>query len=56
MGRRAGAGVVVGVLGGSGSLETLSSAADWVIDSIVELEDLLGSDSARPVRERSPRR
>jgi phosphoglycolate phosphatase len=41
MGRSGAAGVVVGVLSGSGSLETLSAAADWVIDGIVELEDLL---------------
>jgi len=41
MGRSGGAGVVVGVLSGSGSLETLSAAADWVIDGIAELEDLL---------------
>jgi phosphoglycolate phosphatase len=41
MGRSGAAGVVVGVLSGSGSLETLSAAADWVIDGIVELEHLL---------------
>ncbi len=41
MGRRAGAGCLVGVLTGSGSLETLSAAADWVIDGIAELEALL---------------
>ena len=55
MGRRGGAGVVVGVLGGSGSLETLSTTADWVIDDIAELEDLLDADPARRIRERSPR-
>jgi len=43
MGRRAGAGCLVGVLTGSGSLDTLSTAADWVIDSIAELEDLLSA-------------
>jgi phosphoglycolate phosphatase len=43
MGRSGGAGVVVGVLSGSSGLETLSSAADWVIDSIAELEDLLSA-------------
>ncbi len=48
MGRRAGAGMVVGVLSGSGTLETLSSAADWVIDSIAELEALL--DSAHDIQ------
>jgi phosphoglycolate phosphatase len=52
MGRRAGAGWLVGVLGGSAGLATLSAAADWVIDGVAELEDLLGP--AGPVRERSP--
>jgi phosphoglycolate phosphatase len=43
MGRRAGAGCLVGVLTGSRSPETLSTAADWVIDGIAELEDLLSA-------------
>lgn len=40
-GRAAGAGLVVGVLSGTGTRETLSPLADVVIDSVVHLPDLL---------------
>jgi phosphoglycolate phosphatase len=41
MGRSAGAGLVVGVLTGTGERDDLSAHADHVLDSIVELEALL---------------
>ena len=41
MGRSAGAGLVVGVLTGTGEHADLSAHADHVLESIVELEDLL---------------
>lgn len=41
MGRRAGAGLVVGVLTGTGSRADLSEQADHVFDSLLGLEDLL---------------
>jgi phosphoglycolate phosphatase len=40
-GRAAGAGLVVGVLSGTGTRETLSPLADVVIDSVVDLPELL---------------
>jgi phosphoglycolate phosphatase len=42
MGRAAGAGLVVGVLTGTGRHEDLAVQADHVLESIVELEALLG--------------
>ncbi len=42
MGRAAEAGLVVGVLTGTGRREDLVARADHVIESIVELEALLG--------------
>lgn len=41
MGRAAGAGAVVGVLSGTGTIETLTPMADVVLGSIVELEGWL---------------
>jgi phosphoglycolate phosphatase len=41
MARAAGAGLAVGVLSGTGTRESLASMADVVLDSIVELPDLL---------------
>jgi phosphoglycolate phosphatase len=41
MGRSAGAGLVVGVLTGTGEHADLSAHADYVLRSIVELEALL---------------
>jgi phosphoglycolate phosphatase len=41
MGRSARAGLVVGVLSGTGSRETLMSFADHVLESIIDLETLL---------------
>jgi len=41
MGRSAGAGLVIGVLTGTGEHADLSAHADHVLESIVELEDLL---------------
>lgn len=46
MGRRAGAGLVVGVLTGTGEHADLSAHADHVLASIVALEDLLDRLSA----------
>jgi phosphoglycolate phosphatase len=40
-GRAAGAGLVVGVLSGTGTHETLSPLADVIIDTVVDLPDLL---------------
>ncbi|MGF1641701.1 MAG: HAD family hydrolase [Rhodospirillales bacterium] len=45
MGRRAGVGICVGVLGGSGSLAALASDADWVIDGLSDLESLLDREA-----------
>jgi phosphoglycolate phosphatase len=41
MGRRAGAGLVVGVLTGNSERADLSGHADHVLESIVELEGVL---------------
>lgn len=43
MGRRGGAGLVVGVLTGTGSHEVLAPVADRVLESIADLEGLLDS-------------
>lgn len=40
-GRAAGAGLVVGVLSGTGTRETLAPLADVIVDSVVDLPDLL---------------
>jgi phosphoglycolate phosphatase len=42
MGRRAGAGLKIGVLTGTGTRETLRPHADAVVESIADLEPLLG--------------
>jgi phosphoglycolate phosphatase len=41
MGRNAGVGVNIGVLTGTGSVESLSKAADYCLDDITRLERLL---------------
>ena len=47
MGRRAGAGLLVGVLTGASAREDLAVLAHHVIDSIVELEALLDAEAER---------
>jgi phosphoglycolate phosphatase len=47
MGRRAGAGLLVGVLTGTGARDDLTPHADHVIDSIVELEALLDATATK---------
>lgn len=47
MGRRAGAGLLVGVLTGTSAREHLAPHADHVIGSIAELEALLDAEAAR---------
>lgn len=49
MGACAGAGLKVAVLTGTGSVETLSAAADLVLDDITALETLLSHAPAAPV-------
>ena len=41
MGRRAGAGMLVGVLTGTSDLDHLSDLADHVVNSIADIEKLL---------------
>lgn len=48
LGRRGGAGLVIGVLSGTGGIEALAPLADSVIGDISQLDQVLALDAAQP--------